>query len=47
MKGGAFVVDGSAGSLSIALLAGAQGTKGLDDFVGDGGEEYKVDSTGG
>ena len=40
-------MDGSAGGLAIALLAGAQGIKGLDDFLGDGGEEYKVDSTGG
>ena len=47
MKCKAFVVDGSAGGLAIALLAREQGIKGINDFVGDGGEEYKVHSKGG
>ena len=40
-------MEGFASGLAVALLAGAQGTKVLDDFRDDGGEEDKVDFTGG
>ena len=45
VEGGVFVVEGFASGLAVALLAGAQGTKALDDFRDDGGEEDKVDFT--
>ena len=47
VEGGVFVVEGFASGLAVTLLAGAQGTKDLNGFRGDGGEEDKVDFTGG